>query len=181
MILSVLMSSIVLSIISGETTFAQSDDDSDGNNNVIGQDGDGDEASQSDEKSQNSDPNSMCVSGESVSLSCNNLASKNIGGTNGADSLDPFSLRSIADNVYNVTGETVRAGSSDYVTATANCEIGDTVISGGFDITTGYQFFGVTDIKDGPTSDLNGWQVVLRAGHNLAVQFAANAVCFDNP
>lgn len=60
-----------------EESFAQSDADS--NNEIIGQRGDGDEASQSDEKSQNSNPNSMCVSEENVSLSCNNLSSESIG------------------------------------------------------------------------------------------------------
>lgn len=63
-------------VTSFESTFAQSDDDV--NKNVIGQEGNGNESSQSDEKNQNSNQNSMCVSGESVSLSCNNLSAKNI-------------------------------------------------------------------------------------------------------
>lgn len=84
MILSVLISSIVLSsigFISFEKSFAQSDnDDPDSrNNNVIGQEGDGNEASQSDETTQSTNQNSMCVSGESTSLSCNNLSGQGIG------------------------------------------------------------------------------------------------------
>jgi len=48
--------------------------------NSLGQDGDGDnEASQSESSSQYSNQNSMCVSGESNSLSCNNLSSESIG------------------------------------------------------------------------------------------------------
>ena len=78
--LSVLVSSIIMSsmgLISVEQSFAQREDDEDGNNNnVIGQNGDENEASQSEETSQETNQNSMCVSGESTSLSCNNLSSE---------------------------------------------------------------------------------------------------------
>jgi hypothetical protein len=47
--------------------------------NILGQDGDGNEASQNDSSSQETNQNSMCVSGESTSLSCNNLSSESIG------------------------------------------------------------------------------------------------------
>lgn len=49
------------------------------NGNTLGQEGDGNEASQSDETPQETSQNSMCVSGESNSLSCNNLSSESIG------------------------------------------------------------------------------------------------------
>jgi hypothetical protein len=49
------------------------------NNNVIGQEGHGNDASQSENSSQETNQNSMCVSGESTSLSCNNLSSESIG------------------------------------------------------------------------------------------------------
>lgn len=47
--------------------------------NSLGQGRDGNEGSQSDSRSQTSNQNSMCVSGESTSLSCNNLSSERIG------------------------------------------------------------------------------------------------------
>ena len=81
--LSFLLSSIFMSsmgLVSFEQSFAQREEDDDdvhnSNNNVIGQDGDGNEATQSDSTSQSTDQNSMCVSGESTSLSCNNLSSE---------------------------------------------------------------------------------------------------------
>lgn len=49
------------------------------NANSLGQEGDGNEASQSENGSQEVNQNSMCVSGESTSLSCNNLSSESIG------------------------------------------------------------------------------------------------------
>jgi len=60
-----------------EKSFAQSDDDSD--KNVIGQDGEGNEASQNEDISQDSSQSSMCISGERASLSCNNLSNQDIG------------------------------------------------------------------------------------------------------
>jgi hypothetical protein len=78
--LSVLISTIFISsmgLISVEQSFAQREDDEDGNNNnVIGQDGEGNEASQSDETSQSTNQDSMCVSGDSTTSSCNNLSSE---------------------------------------------------------------------------------------------------------
>lgn len=70
-----------MGLLPAERSYAQSDEDDDeddrnSNNNVIGQDGDGNEASQIDETSQETNQNSMCVSGESTSLSCNNLSSE---------------------------------------------------------------------------------------------------------
>lgn len=65
------------------TSVAQSDDNS--QNNVIGQEGNGNEVPQSDELSQNNNHNSMCVSGESVSLSCNDISSEQITGKNRDD------------------------------------------------------------------------------------------------
>ncbi len=45
----------------------------------MGQEGEGNEASQSENNSQETNQNSMCVAGESTSLSCNNLSSESIG------------------------------------------------------------------------------------------------------
>jgi hypothetical protein len=84
MMLSILLPSTFMSsfgVMSFEESFAQRDENDNNdvhnsNNNVIGQEGDGNEASQSDETSQKTDQNSMCVSGETTSLSCNNLSSE---------------------------------------------------------------------------------------------------------
>jgi hypothetical protein len=47
--------------------------------NTLGQEGDGNKASQSQSSSQSTNQNSMCVSGETTALSCNNLSSESIG------------------------------------------------------------------------------------------------------
>lgn len=69
-----------MGLLSAERSYAQSGENDDlvhnSNNSVISQDGDGNEASQSDETSQETGQSSMCVSGESTSLSCNNLSSE---------------------------------------------------------------------------------------------------------
>ena len=67
------MITISIDTKSFETIFAQN------GNNAIGQDGEGNNASQSEENSLSSNQDSMCVSGETTSLSCNNLSSENIG------------------------------------------------------------------------------------------------------
>jgi len=80
--LSILLPSILMSsigLMSFEESFAQREEDDDnnnGNNNAIGQQGDGNEASQSDSSFQETKQNNMCVSGESTSLSCSNLSSE---------------------------------------------------------------------------------------------------------
>ena len=66
------MISIVLSPF--ELTFAQKED-----NDIIGQEGDGNDASQSEDNSQEADQNSQCVSGNSNFFSCNNGSSNSIG------------------------------------------------------------------------------------------------------
>lgn len=73
--LMLILSSVSLSGM--EFVFAQS-------GNSIGLQGDGNEVSQSDENPQGSSQNSMCVSGESVSLSCNDLSGQNIGSAEGS-------------------------------------------------------------------------------------------------
>lgn len=47
--------------------------------NTLGQEGEGNDASQSKSSSQDTNQNSMCISGDSTSLSCNNLSSESIG------------------------------------------------------------------------------------------------------
>ncbi|MDF0679704.1 MAG: hypothetical protein P0116_01930 [Candidatus Nitrosocosmicus sp.] len=57
-----------------EQIFAQIED-----NNMIGQDVEGTDASQSEDNSQEIDQNSQCVSGDSNFFSCNNGSSNSIG------------------------------------------------------------------------------------------------------
>jgi hypothetical protein len=74
-ILSILLTSlfvIPMYVNPFELVFAQ-------NGNTLGQEGDGNEASQTENSSQETIQNGMCVSGESTSLSCNNLSSESIG------------------------------------------------------------------------------------------------------
>ncbi len=56
-----------------ELIFAQNED-----NNVIGQEGDGNDASQSEEDSQETDQNGQCVSGDSNYFGCNDGSSNSI-------------------------------------------------------------------------------------------------------
>lgn len=65
-----------------ETAYSQ-------NGNTIGQDGDGNEAYQSEDSSQDTNQNTMCVSGESTSLSCNNLSSESNSGNVGQGEQGP--------------------------------------------------------------------------------------------
>ena len=60
------------------------------NGNTLGQEGDGNSASQSEENSQSAKQDSMCVSGEITSLSCNNLSSESIGETIGRGEQGPM-------------------------------------------------------------------------------------------
>jgi hypothetical protein len=71
-IIGIIVALIPLNMVEFNSVFAQS-------NNAIGQDGDGNEASQSENNSQETTQNSMCVSGESTSSSCNNISSESIG------------------------------------------------------------------------------------------------------
>ena len=67
-----------------ETIFAQN------GNNAIGQDRDGEnKASQSEENPQSTNQNSTCISGDSISLRCNNVAEEKIGGSIGSGEQGP--------------------------------------------------------------------------------------------
>lgn len=79
MVLSILMSSVIPSFISIETSFAQSNDS---DNNIRGQYGEGNDASQSDSNSESSNQDSMCVSGDSTVFSCNSLSREDLGNDN---------------------------------------------------------------------------------------------------
>jgi hypothetical protein len=155
--------------------------------NSLSQEGDGNEASQSDEYSQNSNQNSMCVSGESTSSSCNNLSSESTG-AHGQDEQGPAGPRgekgdkgpegpagvqSINGKAYKITGK----AAGDGETSTAKCKEGDTVISGGFKLfkdSSTYEF----RLNSVPTDDLDGWEVSASGGR---ADVTPVAICFDNP
>ena len=71
---------IVIALIPMDSTFFEFAFGQSGGNN-LGQAGDGNEAAQSENISQDTSQKSLCVSGDSTSLSCNNLSSESIGGT----------------------------------------------------------------------------------------------------
>lgn len=150
-------------------------------NNAIGQGGEDNDnnVSQNEENSQNAEQNSMCVSGDSTSFSCNNLSSENIDGTIGEGPQGPPGPQSIDGKVYEVVGDEVE-GNNKIITSTANCDEGDTVMSGGFDISP--QSWDTTGaIQSGPTSDLDGWEATVETGGKIDTTLTATAVCFDNP
>lgn len=198
-ILSAFIMSVALSLMSIQKSFAQSDDS---DNNAIGQKGEGNKASQSDEKSHDTNHNSMCVSGDSTSLSCNNLSSESIGasskgeqgpigplgpagpqgepGPQGLPGKDgargepgPVGPQSIEGKAYIVTGETAGSGK----TSTADCKEGDTVMSGGFELFTDRSSFELR-LKSVPASDLDGWEA--SATGSDATSVTSKALCFDN-
>jgi hypothetical protein len=114
-----ILTSVILS--NDDLVHAQSD-------NSIGQDGDGNEASQTDAKSQDSNENTMCISGKSVSLSCNNLSNAN----DISQRLnDEQKLVSIQDMIYQ-NSNTVDENDGGYYTASVSCDSGDTAISSNF-------------------------------------------------
>lgn len=108
-----------------ELTFAQKE-----YNDIIGQEGDGNDASQSEDNSQESDQNSQCVSGDSNFFSCNNGSSNSIGtgeqGTLGRG----FPVIISNDNIYVRDGNRATATCPDTALSTVACDAGDALISG---------------------------------------------------
>lgn len=176
-----ILTSVIL--LNNELVHAQS-------GNSIGQDGDGNDASQTESNSQFTHQNSMCVSGESTSLGCNNLSGQNIAsgqqgeqgpagpqgekGDPGAQGSEgPTGPHSIEGKAYKVTGK----AADDGEISTAECEEGDTVISGGFRLfkdSSTYEF----RLNSVPTDDLDGWEVSASGGR---ADVTSVAICFDNP
>jgi len=171
MILFVLISSLVLTFISIEKSFAQRDDNSN-NNNALGQEGEGNKASQSESSSQESNENSMCVSGDSTSLSCNNLSLENTGGL---DIDSSSNEQSLIGKTYIVEGNV--ANENPFISI-SKCNSGDSVLSGG------YQLHGPHSVQDevvkNYASSLSSWTVV-HTGGDRGFEIQAFALCFDNP
>ncbi|HKU83701.1 MAG TPA: hypothetical protein VJP58_06635 [Candidatus Nitrosocosmicus sp.] len=135
----------------------------------------------------------MCVSGDSSSLSCNNLSSESMdasgpgeqgppgpmgergppGPAGATGERGPIGPQSIVGKAYTVTGEDAKDGES----STAECKEGDTVISGRFNHfkdSSAYEF----RLNSVPTDDLDGWKVSASGGR---ADFTPVALCFINP
>ncbi len=103
-----------------------------------------------------------------------------IGSNNGNNDANGFvpGPPSIDSQVYAVTGEAV-TGNTDPIVATADCNPGDTVLSGGFHIVSETDHISANDIEDRPTANLDGWQVNALVFFDTTI--TVNAVCYDNP
>jgi len=169
MILSTLLILISVSLSSIESVLAQSD-------NTLGQDGDGNVASQSGPNSQETSQNNMCVSGESTSLSCNNLSSENTYRQTRDNGQSPLSLQGM---IYQKSDSDTE-DEGNYV-ATVSCDPGDTAISSNFKI----------DGVDNQNSHANILLITLDISNNQATVEIAKVIeeavvtvyvnCFDNP
>ena len=120
-ILGVIMSLLSIDFLTINFVLAQG--------NTIGQEGDGNEASQNESSSQSANQNSMCVSGDSTSLGCNNLSSENTDRQKGDDEQNPISIQGMIYQKSNSDTE----DEGNYL-ATVSCDPGDTAISSNFKI-----------------------------------------------
>lgn len=145
--------------------------------NTLGQEGEGNEASRSESTSEDNNQNSMCVSGESTSLSCNNLSNQ----ATGAFNPDEQGPQSMAGKIYEVIGPTSQSLSS--ATSDAFCSKGDSVISGGFKSgVIGNDFLNANPELDSIMLDSDNWRVFSSGGAGIGViKVTAYAYCFDNP
>lgn len=168
--------------------FAQEDNN---NNNAIGQDGDGNEASQIEDNSQETEQNIMCVSGDSISLSCDNLSYENIGGVTIGEGQDgdqgPSSEQgqqlSLAGKIYTVEGDLV--DEEQRAVSTAKCDSGDSLIGGSF-LTQDVNNilvpgFPSTHLYSYGNFSSNEWIVEIKRFEDSIVRAQAIATCFDNP
>jgi hypothetical protein len=158
---------VPLNLSDVDSVFAQSD-------NTLSQEGEGDnQASQTDSSSQETNQNSMCVSGEITSLSCNNLSSENADSQAGDDKQKPLSIQG---KIYQKSN--TDADDEANLLATVSCEPGDTAISSNFKL-------------DGLMTSSRGLSNTLDISNNQAtVEFktvqdpfsvTVYINCFDNP
>ncbi len=171
-------------------------------NNTIGQARD--EENGASQGEGNAHPNtqySMCKSGDSISLICNNEAEEEMGVSIGGNGPGPLGSQgsqgekgdndttgpigssgpsSVNGRVYAVVGKGF-GGNDQMIKATTYCFAGDTVIGGGYEIEPlGTNSVGnIQYFYDGPKPDLSGWEVTIFVFGN--VKFTTTAVCFDNP
>jgi hypothetical protein len=157
-----------------ELIFAQNED-----NNVIGQ-GDGNDASQSEEDSQETDQNSQCVSGDSNYFGCNDGSSNSID-TNeqGAPGMG-FPVIISNDNIYVRDGNRATATGPDTALSTVACDAGDALMSG----TSNYE------LSEGSAlASINhflrhlgfSWNVQGTAQDNGEITVTAKILCYNNP
>jgi len=152
-----------------DTLFAQS-------GNTLGQDGEGDnEASQIESSSQETDQNSMCVSGDTTELGCNNLSSEE----NNRVQEDGTSLNG---KIYVVQGPSVTPESRGEATSSANCNSGDTIISGFFSVSEDFNPTFFREITENLDPESNEYSIFIKAASDGDdYTLIGNAVCFDNP
>ena len=156
-------------------TFAQNED-----NNVMGQEGDGNDASQSEVDSQETGQSSQCVSGDSNFFSCNNGSSNSVGtneqGTQGIGL--PVIISN--DNIYVRDGNPDTATGPDMALSTIACDAGDALISG----TSNYELSDGSALKQ-----INhflrhlgfSWNVQGAAQDNGEITVIAKILCYNNP
>ena len=139
--------------------------------NALAQGGDGDnEASQREEKSQLTNQKAMCVSGESTSLSCNNLSSENIDRHVDKDVQDPISMEG---RIYQTEGET--DATSPYVSR-ASCNEGDSALSGYYHVT-----FNRIPLSLEETLSSSDYAVSMPLSQEPGSKIQVFVQCFDNP
>ena len=158
-----------------ELIFAQNED-----NNVIGQEGDGNDASQSEEDSQETDQNSQCVSGDSNFFGCNDGSSNSINTKEqGAPGMG-FPVIISNDNIYVRDGNRATATGPDTALSTVACDAGDALISG----TSNYE------LSEGSAlASINhflrhlgfSWNVQGTAQDNGEITVTAKILCYNNP
>ncbi|HYF99583.1 MAG TPA: hypothetical protein VD815_05790, partial [Candidatus Saccharimonadales bacterium] len=211
--------------------------------NSLGQDGDDNNVSQSEENSQSTDQDSMCVSGDSTSLSCNNLSSETIGasipgeqgpegpagpqgepgpmgppgatgpegpqgekGDTGATgpmgpegpqgpqgpagdigsqgppgetgSTGPPGPQSLDGKIYRVIGPFVSAANGDLAVSRANCNSGDSFVSGSI-LTRGLVSYMDSWKESNVISEMFYLAAIGYQGESVGVQ--PIVYCFDNP
>lgn len=154
--------------------FAQNED-----NNLIGQEGGGNEATQSSEESKESDQSSQCVSGDSNFFSCNNENSNNIDANEqGVPALFPVIISN--ENIYVRDGNLATATGPDTALSTATCDPGDALISG----SSNYFLSDGSNIQSLSHFLRHlgfSWNVQGSAQGNGEISVIAKILCYNNP
>jgi hypothetical protein len=170
-----MLSILAMTIAMFSVDFSKIDFVSAQNGNTLGQEGDGNEASQSDETSQETSQNSMCVSGDTTELGCNNLSSEE----NNRVQEDRNSLNG---KIYVVQGPSVTPESRGEATSSANCNSGDSIISGFFSVSEDFNPTFFRAITENLDPESNEYSIFIKAASDGDdYTLIGNAVCFDNP
>lgn len=149
-------------------------------NNIIGQEGDGNDAKLGSTESRETSQNIQCVSGDSSFFSCNNAGINNIGENEIEMGGIGFPLLINNDNIYVRDGNPDTAIGPETALSTASCDPGDALISG----TSNYV------LSDGSTiKSINhflrhmgfSWNVQGTAQDNREITVIAKILCYNNP